>query len=157
GLRWTSTAASARSRQDVALDELLVAGENHVACAASRRKRGSCIPSSGMLTSPPSRTSLMSRSSDDFLTAPLTSALAPRKNLWRFSRLLLPGFSRRSTMCMTTFSLPSAGLFHAHVPLDEPPDLPLSIAAFNHSRDKLAVLLFGLTVLLRTERDDRQE
>ena len=27
-------------------------------------------------------------------------------------------------MCMTTFSLPSAGLFDAHVPLDEPPDLP---------------------------------
>ncbi len=36
----------------------------------SRRKRGSSMPSIGTLTSPPSRTSLMSRSCDDFFTAP---------------------------------------------------------------------------------------
>ena len=54
----------------------------------SRRKRGSSIPSIGMLTSPPSRTSLMSRSCEDFFTAPCTSALALRRKRWRFSRPL---------------------------------------------------------------------
>src|SRR6266481_1058461 len=58
---------------------------------------------------------------------------------------------------MATFSSVSTGLLYAHVPLDEPPDLTLGVAAFNHARDELAVLLLGFTVLLRTERDHRQQ
>src|SRR6266404_5017229 len=123
----------------------------------SRRKRGSFIPSSGMLTSPPSRTSRMSRPSEDFLTAPRTSALARRKNRWRFSRLLPPGFRRLSTMYIPTVASASASLLHPHVPLDEPPHLTLGIAAPHHPLDELAVLLFGVAVLFRTERDHRKQ
>src|ERR1700733_1750822 len=110
-----------------------------------------------MLTSPPSRTSLMSRSWEDFLTAPCTRALARRRKRWRFSRLLLPGFSRRSTMCMATLASASAGLFYAHVPFDEPANLALGITALHHPLDELAVLLLGIAVLLGTERDHRQQ
>src|SRR6202047_1263370 len=123
----------------------------------SRRKRGSCIPSSGMLTSPPSRTSLMSRPSEVFFTAPRTSALARRRKRWRFSRLLLPGFRRRSTMNIATVSAASPGPVHAHVPFDEPPDLPFGIAVLHHPRDEIVVFLFGLAVLLRAERNHRQQ
>src|SRR6202035_4865933 len=123
----------------------------------SRRNRGSFIPSSGMLTSPPSRTSLMSRSWEDFLTAPLTSAFARRKKRWRFSRLLLPGFRRRSTINIATVAAASAGLFYTHVPFDEPANLALGITAPHHSLDKLAVLLFGIAVLFRTERYHRKQ
>src|SRR5712672_594565 len=58
---------------------------------------------------------------------------------------------------MATFSSVSTGPLYAHVPLDEPPDLTLGVAAFNHARDELPMLLLGLSVLLRTERDHRQE
>src|SRR5581483_829312 len=51
----------------------------------------------------------------------------------------------------------SAGLFHPHVPFDEPADLALGIPALHHPRDEIAVLLLGLAVLLRPERDDRQQ
>src|SRR6202047_1348399 len=123
----------------------------------SRRKRGSCIPSSGMLTSPPSRTSLMSRPSEVFFTAPRTSALARRRKRWRFSRLLLPGFRRRSTMNIATVASASAGLFYSHVPFDEPAHLALGITARHPPRDELAVFLFGIAVLFRTERDHRKQ
>src|SRR6185369_9136705 len=58
---------------------------------------------------------------------------------------------------MATFSSASASLFYAHVPLDQPANLPLGVAAFDHARDKLAMLLLGLAVLLRTERNDGQQ
>src|SRR6185295_16493889 len=60
---------------------------------------------------------------------------------------------------MATFASASAstGLLHPHVPLDEPPDLTLSVAAFDHPRDKLAVLLFGIAILFRPERDHRKQ
>src|SRR3984957_809198 len=51
----------------------------------------------------------------------------------------------------------SAGLFHPHVPLDEPADLALGITAPHHPRDEIAVLLFRLAVLLRSERDHRKQ
>src|SRR5882757_1649796 len=119
----------------------------------SRRKRGSSMPSRGIEISPPSRTSLMSRSCEVFLTAPCTSALARRKNRWRFSRLLLPGFRRRSTICMATFASASTGLLHAHVPFDQPSDLALGVTALHHPLDEVVVLLLGVTVLLQNERD----
>src|ERR1700732_4441307 len=110
-----------------------------------------------MLTSPPSRISLMLRSWEVFPTARCTRALARRKNLWRFSRLLLPGFRRRSTMCMAAPASVSPGLLHAHIPLDQATDLTLGIAARLHAFDKLPVLLFVFAVLLRPERDHRQQ
>src|SRR4029078_441653 len=58
---------------------------------------------------------------------------------------------------MATFSSASASLFYAHVPLDQPANLPLGVAAFDHARDKLAMLLLGRAVLLRTERNDGQQ
>src|SRR6267142_2741222 len=60
---------------------------------------------------------------------------------------------------MATFASASAsaGLLHAPVPLDEPPNLTLRVAAFDHARDKLAVLLFGIAVLFRSERDHRKQ
>src|SRR4051812_32573442 len=42
----------------------------------------------------------------------------------------------------------SASLLHAHIPFDEPANLTLGITAPHHPRDKLAVLLFGVAVLL---------
>src|SRR5450432_1441530 len=58
---------------------------------------------------------------------------------------------------MATVSSVSPGLLYAHVPLDEPPDLTLGVAAFNHARDKFSVLLFGFAILLRAERNHRQQ
>src|SRR5689334_20876562 len=58
---------------------------------------------------------------------------------------------------MATVSSASASLFYAHVPLDQPADLPLGVAAFDHARDKLAMLLLGLAVLLRTEGNDGKQ
>src|ERR1700692_3320123 len=75
-------------------------------------------------------------------------------NRWRFSRLLLPGFRRRSTMCMATFASASAGLLHTHIPLHESANLTLGIAALHHPLDKLAVLLFGIAVLFQAKRDN---
>src|SRR5579872_1470765 len=51
----------------------------------------------------------------------------------------------------------SAGLFHTHVPFDEPADLALGVTASHHPRDELAVLLLGVAVLFGTERDHRKQ
>src|SRR3984893_11403088 len=88
-----------------------------------------------MLTSPPSRTS----------------------PTLRFSGLLLLGFRRRSMMCMAYPASGSAGLLDAHVPIDEPAYLALGVAARRHPLDELLVFLLGLAVLLRPERDDREQ
>src|ERR1700733_5546979 len=59
---------------------------------------------------------------------------------------------------MTTLaSAASTGLFHAHVPFDQAANLTLGVAAPHHALDELAVLLLGLAVLLRAERDDREQ
>src|SRR6266478_3359819 len=76
---------------------------------------------------------------------------------WRFSRLLLPGFRRRSTMCIATLAFASAGLLHPHVPFDEAANLTLGIAASHHARDEVVVLLFGFAVLFRAKRDNRKK
>src|SRR6266436_5995951 len=60
-------------------------------------------------------------------------------------------------MYIATVASASASLLHAHVPLDEPPHLTLSIAAPHHPLDELAVLLFGIAVLFRTKRDNRKK
>src|ERR1700726_1131485 len=58
-------------------------------------------------------------------------------------------------MCIATLaSASSAGLLHAHIPFDEPPNLTLGITAPHHARDKLAVLLFGIAVLFQAKRDN---
>src|SRR6185295_10444895 len=58
---------------------------------------------------------------------------------------------------MATFSSASASLFYAHVPLDQSADLPLGVAALNHARDKVVMLLLGIAILFRTEGNDRQQ
>src|SRR5205807_1725823 len=61
-------------------------------------------------------------------------------------------------MCMITVAYASsAGLLHAHVPFDQPANLTLGIAAADHARDEIVVLLLGLAVLLRAERDHRKQ
>src|SRR6516162_6851054 len=56
-----------------------------------------------------------------------------------------------------TVAAASPDLFHAHVPFDEPPDLPFGIAVLHHPSDEIVVFLFGLAVLLRAERNHRQQ
>src|ERR1700686_4691973 len=60
-------------------------------------------------------------------------------------------------MNIATVASASAGLFYTNIPFDEPANLALGITAFHHSRDKLAVLLFGIAVLFRAERDHRKQ
>src|SRR5688500_18508631 len=109
----------------------------------------------GIAISPPSRMSRMSRFCEDSRTARCTAALARRRKRWRFSRLLLPGLSRRSTICMSRRRL--TRLLDAHVPLDKAAYLALGVAPGCHAGDELAVLLLRLAVLLGPERDDRQQ
>src|SRR5690349_13935624 len=121
------------------------------------------MPPIGRVTSPPSSTSRMERFCKDRLTACSTASLARRRNLCRFSRLLPRGLSRRSMMCMfapTWVLAPTAyltRLLDAHVPFHQPANLPFRVAPRHHARDEFAMLLFGLTILLRSERDDRQQ
>src|SRR5258705_8633220 len=122
-----------------------------------RWKRGSPRPPTGMLTSPPSRTSLTLRSWDVLRTASRTSVMARRRKRCLFSRLFPPGLRRRSMKCMAPLPQVSAGLLHAHVPFDQPANLALGIAAPHHPLDELAVLLFGIAVLFRTKRDNRKQ
>src|ERR1700747_2714637 len=58
---------------------------------------------------------------------------------------------------MTTLPSASTGLLDAHVPLNQPPYLTLGVAARDHAGHELPVLLLGLAVLLRAERDDREQ
>src|SRR6202140_2616329 len=60
-------------------------------------------------------------------------------------------------MNIATVASASAGLFYTNIPFDEPANLALGITAFHHSRDELAVLLFGIAILFRTERDHRKQ
>src|SRR3546814_4210429 len=85
------------------------------------------------------------------------SALALRRKRCLLTRLLPPGFNRLSTMCMAGLAPPSTGLFHADIPFDQAPDLPLRIAPFDHARDEFIMLGRGFAVLLRPEADDRQQ
>src|SRR5712675_428148 len=60
-------------------------------------------------------------------------------------------------MYIATVASASASLLHAHVPFDQPANLTLGIAAPHHPLDELAVLLFGIAVLFRTERYNRKK
>ena len=69
-----------RFRREGGTRDMVLPGSTMSRVPPSRRNRGSCIPSRGIVTSPPSRTSLISRSCEVFLTAPCTRDLARRKN-----------------------------------------------------------------------------
>src|SRR5580765_8647054 len=60
-------------------------------------------------------------------------------------------------MCIGTFASSSACLLHTHVPFDEPADLALGVTALHHPRDEVVVLLFGVAVLFRAERNHRKQ
>src|SRR5580704_1040357 len=123
------------------------------------------MPRVGMAIFSPCSTSATLRLRKASCTAPLTSARARSKNRWRLLRLLPFGFWRRSTTFINASLYrrpskeirPSAGLVHAHVPLDEAADLPLSVAARHHALQEVSVLLFGLGVFLAAEADHRQQ
>src|ERR1700752_3980871 len=112
------------------------------------RSLGSRTPPGGMLASPPSRALPRSRPLEALRTASCTCSLARLKKRWRFSRLLLFGLSRRSTMCMETPDACSPGLLAPHVPVDQAAHLALGVAARLHALDELGVLLVALAVLL---------
>src|SRR5436190_19080464 len=57
----------------------------------------------------------------------------------------------------TTIASASTGLLYAHIPLDEPADLALGVTAVHHPRDDIVVLLLGVAVLFRAERNDGQQ
>src|SRR5258708_1930377 len=123
----------------------------------TRWKRGSPRPPTGMLTSPPSRTSLTLRSWDVLRTASRTSVLARRRKRCRFSRLFPPGLRRRSMKCMAPLPQVSAGLLHALVPFDQPANLALGVPPSHHPLHELPMLLSGIASLFRTKRDNRKK
>jgi hypothetical protein len=65
-----SSAALTRTRKHVTFERFVVSGKHHVARAALAAKARLIHPVEWDADSPPSTTSLMSRSCDDFLTAP---------------------------------------------------------------------------------------
>src|ERR1700678_391400 len=67
-------------------------------------------------------------------TASVSSLRARRMNRRRLERLLPRGLSRRSTIFIGLLaSFHSPCLFDAHVPFDQPADLPLGVAAGGHA------------------------
>src|SRR5712692_10065757 len=117
------------------------------------------MPRVGIATFSPCSTSATLRLRKASCTADLTSTRARARKRWRLLRLLPFGLGRRSTM----FIAPPppcqrlTGLVDPHVPLDQPPDLALGIAALDHPLDKIGVLLLGLSIFFRAEADYRQQ
>src|SRR2546423_12991983 len=100
------------------------------------------MPRVGMATFSPCSTSATLRLRSASCTADLTSTRARPRKRCRLLRLLPFGLGRRSTM----FIAPPppcwglTGLVDPHVPLDQPPDLTLGVAALDHPLDKIGVL-----------------
>src|SRR5437764_14664427 len=119
------------------------------------------MPRVGMATSSPCSTSATLRLRSASCTADLTSTRARARNRCRLLRLLPFGLARRSPMFIDADSgRPAgclAGLVDPHVPLDQPADLPLGIAALDHALDEVGVLLLGVGILLGAEADHRQQ
>src|SRR5271157_2236512 len=116
------------------------------------------MPSVGIDTAPPLPASAMERSATALSTARLTSARVRRRKRWRLPRLLSRGLRRRSTNWAMSFPLSRlSGLVDPHVPLDQPANLPLGVAARLHPIEEVGMLLLGLGILLGAEADDRQQ
>src|SRR5579884_4003761 len=117
------------------------------------------MPRVGIATFSPWATSATLRLRSASCTADLTSTRARARNRWRLLRLLPFGLGRRSTMFIAV-SAPGArlaGLVDAHVPLDQPAHLPLSVPARHHALQEVGVLFLGLRVFFGAETDHRQE
>ena len=94
--RAAAARAALRARDGVALDVLLVAGQQMVADAAAARCGGTTArarPAPAATTSPPSSASLMLRLAELSCTALRISALARRMKRCRLARLLPPGLA----------------------------------------------------------------
>src|ERR1700722_16713282 len=119
------------------------------------------MPRVGMATFSPCPTSATLRLRSASWTAVLTSTRARPRNRCRLLRLLPFGLARRSTMFIDAdsgrLSACLARLVDPHVPLDQPANLPLGVAALDHALDEIGVLLLGVRVLLGAEADHRQE
>src|SRR5262245_37325065 len=112
----------------------------------------------GMFTTSLVSTSPSARSLIERATASFRVSRASRMKRCRLVWLFPFGLSRRSTMFMPMpLSGTLARLVHAHVPLDQTPRLPRRIAAAQHARDELRMLLLGFLVALGGEADDRQQ
>src|SRR4051794_34714884 len=87
------------------------------------------------------------------------SSRARRRKRWRLARLLSLGFSRGSLTVGMSWPRASAlaGLVHPHVPVAQPPDLPLGVAALDHALHELRMLFLGDAILLGAEADDGQQ
>src|SRR5215468_12722548 len=111
------------------------------------------ICTTSLVSTSPSGRSLIERA-----TASRSVSRASRMKRCRLVWLFPFGLSRRSTMFMPVALLEaSSRLVDAHVPLDQPPGLPVRVAAADHAVDELGVLLLGLLVALRREADDGQQ
>src|SRR5579872_5497903 len=120
------------------------------------------MPRVGIATFSPCWMSATLRLRSASCTAVFTSTRARPRKRWRLLRLLPFGLGRRSTIFIAIppgrRTRPAlAGLVDPHIPLDQPPHLPLGIAALDHPLDEVGVLLLGLAVLLRAEADHRQQ
>src|SRR3954451_3592286 len=104
------------------------------------------IPRVGIATFSPWPTSASLRLRSASCTADLTSTRARPRNRCRLLRLLPFGLGRRSTIFIAALQAwrRLAGLVDAHVPLDQPTDLPLGVAALDHALDEIGVLLLGV-------------
>src|SRR4051794_21377755 len=117
------------------------------------------MPRVGIETFSPCWTSATLRLRKASCTADLTSTRARARNRCRLLRLLPFGLGRRSTMFIACLQarLSLSGLVDPHVPLDQPADLPLGVAAVYHAGDEVGVLPLGLGILFAPEADDRQQ
>src|SRR5579885_2484650 len=119
------------------------------------------MPRVGIATFSPWATSATLRLRSASCTADLTSTRARARKRWRLLRLLPFGLGRRSTMFIAltptcgTKALPR--LVHAHVPLDQPTDLPLSVTPLDHALHKIGVFFLGVRILFAAKADDRQQ
>src|SRR5207244_11662717 len=150
-------AARVRPRKNIALDELLVSRLHHVARAALAPKarlihaidRDADLAAFQDILDVP----VLRR----FLHRPLNQRLGPTQKalaiLERFATRIQPPVDNVNGHVSSA----SACLFYAHVPLDQPADLPLGVAALDHARDEVVMLLLGLAVLLRAEGNHVQQ
>src|SRR6185437_3000297 len=127
----------------------------------SRRKRGSLVPRAEILILRSLPMSATAASLSDFCTASRICVRARRRKRWRLPRLLPLGLRRRSMKCVMAHSSGmtshSPRLVDPHVPFDEAANLSRRVASRQHALDEFVVFVRRLIVLLRLERNYRQE
>src|SRR6185312_8024018 len=124
--------ARVRPRKDIAFDELLVSGQHHVARAAFAAKT--------RLVHAVDRDADLAAFEDildvpflrRFLHRPLNQRFCTTQKALAIFQTLAAWIQAAVDDVNGHVSSASASLFYAHVPLDQPADLPLGIATFDH-------------------------